>query len=76
MNIYYHTLVLEYDSHVVVKELLELLIAEVDAELLKPNVINFIINFIIILMQICSNPLNVKISKPAMSRTPMNTAFF
>ena len=44
MNIYYHTLVLEYDSHVVVKELLELLIAEVDAELLKPNVINFIIN--------------------------------
>ena len=44
MNIYYHTLVLEYDSHVVVKELLELLVAEVDAELLKPNVINFIIN--------------------------------
>ena len=74
MNIYHHTLVLEYDSHVVVKELLELLVAEVDAELLKPSMTN--VRSLDILMQICSNPLKVKISKPAMSRTPMNTAFF
>ena len=27
-------------------------------------------------MQSCSNPLNSNISKPAMSKTPMKTAFF
>jgi hypothetical protein len=79
--LYLEVFFLLQNKHMMVEELLQFLIAEVDAQLLEPVElkINIILTKLLLIWssQISNKCiLTSKISKPAISRTPIKTTFF